>query len=141
MSLLLLFQPGPLPGAIGLIPAYDLDWMQVVQNRAQPGTAIVERKALTADGMGGYTESWAAVGTVTARIYPQQRSNAEPVTGGQPIAITRWWFSAPVGTDVKPADRISASERTYEIESTNNDESWQTATRASLIAYNEEDRN
>ena len=124
-----------------LLPTSEITWMKTEQDRVQPGTAIVQRMGLTADGMGGYTEAWAAVGTVTARIYPQERSITEPVTGGQVVAITRWWFSAPVGTDVLPADRISASSRSYEVESTNNDESYQTAFRASLIAYNEENRN
>jgi head-tail adaptor len=124
-----------------MITTADLSWMQGVQNSVQPGTVTIERKSLTADGMGGYTESWTTAGTATGRIYPQERSAIEANSGGQVMSALRWWFTAPVGTDVRVSDRIGASDRTYEVESTNNDESYQTAFRASLVAYNEEERN
>ena len=124
-----------------LLGAADLTWMQATQNSALPGTIVIQRMSGSADGMGGYNETWAAVGTVIGRIYPiNSRAQSEDETGGQVVSLTRWFATVPVGTDVTAKDRLLSSSRTWEVTEVNNDESYQTAVRCQVIAYNEEQR-
>ena len=124
-----------------LIGAPDLAWMKAIQARAMPGTIIIERHTLTRDQLGGFSEVWAAVGTVTGRIYPQNtRSFGEPVVGERVTSEGRWFATMPVGTDVLASDRLYYASRSWEVVRVNNDEMWQTAVRAECVSYNEEDR-
>lgn len=121
-----------------MLTAGELAAMQAVQNRALPGTVVIERYGLTADGMGGYTEAWTAAGTVTGRIYPA--AGSERVTGGQPVSVAQWQGTFPVGTSLSAKDRVRYAGRTFEVTAVNNGEMWQTAVRADLLAMNEEAR-
>lgn len=123
-----------------LLGAADLNWMQDVQERAMPGTAIIQRGSVTADGMGGGSVTWAAVGTVIARLYTQNsRTMAETATeGAQLISTTRWYVTMPVGTQVTAADRLVVGGRRFEILDVNNTQDWKTAVRCSVYALNEE---
>jgi head-tail adaptor len=124
-----------------LIGAGALTWMRSVQQRAMPGTVVIERCSLTPDAMGGMEETWAAVGTVAGRVYPQDvRSMAEPIAAAQISEKSRWFASLPVGTDVLASDRLLYAGRTWEVARVNNDEMWQTAVRCEVVTYNEERR-
>jgi SPP1 family predicted phage head-tail adaptor len=121
-----------------MLTAAELTELRAVQALALPGTAIVERQTLVADGMGGQAETWSPVGTVAARLYPMSMlGRAEPAIGGQVQSITRWDLTLPHGTDVTAADRIRYGGRAFQITNVNNDEAYQTAVRCELIAYNE----
>ena len=121
-----------------MITAAELTAMQATQNLVMPGTAIINRATLSNDGMGGQTETWAAVGTVTARLYPIPSQQREYATGGQPSSVSDWFVTVPVGTDVIARDRIIVSSRTFEVQYVNNDEMYQTAVRCEVAAFNEE---
>ena len=124
-----------------LLPASALTWMRDTQERALPGTVVIQRKTLTGDGMGGYSEAWAAVGTVDGRIMQQaSRQASEPVSGGQVASVTRWFATLPTCATVTATDRLLFESRTYEIISVNNDASYQTAIRCEVRAMNEEKR-
>jgi head-tail adaptor len=124
-----------------MLGAADLEWMQAMQQRAMPGTVVIERRTLAADAMGGMTETWAAVGTVSGRIYPQNvRSMTEPIAGAQIAEQSRWFATFPVGTDVLASDRLLYATRTWEVIRVANDEMWQTAVRCEVTTYNEERR-
>lgn len=124
-----------------LIQTPDLAWMRTMQGRAMPGTIVIERATLAADSLGGFSETWAAVGTVTGRIYPQNtRTFGEPVMGERITSEGRWFATMPVGTDVLASDRLYYASRSWEVVRVNNDEMWQTAVRAECVAHNEEDR-
>jgi head-tail adaptor len=119
----------------------DLAWMQDTQERAMPGTVVIERYALTSDGMGGKTEAWSAVGTVTGRIYPViRRAAAEAVRGAQVVSETAWFATLPVGTVVDARDRLVYESRSWEVVAVNNDSMYQTAVRCELKSHNEERR-
>jgi head-tail adaptor len=122
-----------------LIDTADLSWMRAMQNSALPGTAIIQRVTLAADGMGGYRETWSNVGTVDARLYTQaSRALAEGEQGAQIVAETRWYVTMPVGTSVTAADRLSISGRLFEVTEVNNTQDWKTAVRCSVQAMNDE---
>lgn len=125
-----------------MLSAAELAAMRVVQTAALPGTAVIERCTLASDGMGGYDQTWAAAGTVAARLYPQNtRVVAESVMGGaQVISETRWFVTLPVGSTVTAADRLVIDGRSWEVMSVNNSEMWQTAVRCEVTAFNEERR-
>lgn len=123
-----------------LLTNSDLTWMRAIQERALPGTVVIQRYTFTADGQGGFNETWSNVGTVDGRIYPQRTQGLEVQGGGQLISETRWFATLPQGTDVYPQDRLSYEARTWEIVRVNNDESWLTCVRAEVVAHNEEMR-
>jgi len=114
--------------------------MRALQGRAMPGSVVIQRYTFASDGQGGFNETWANVGTVDGRIYPQRVQGLEQEGGGQLISETRWWATFPTGTDVIAQDRLSYQSRTWEVVRVNNDEMWQTAVRCELVAHNEESR-
>jgi len=114
--------------------------MRGLQQRAMPGAVVIQRHTLTRDAMGGFTESWAAIGTAIGRIYPQNNQQSEAVAGNRIGSETRWNATFPVGTDVTAEDRLLYQSRTWEVKGVNNDEMWQTAVRCECTALNEEQR-
>lgn len=124
-----------------MLPTSALTWMRGLQEQLMPGTVVIYRMAQTSDGMGGLADGWAAVGTVSGRIYPvNQRGNTEFVAGAQVISETKWYATLPVGTQITARDRVVSGGRSWEVVKVNNDEDWQTAVRAELSAHNEENR-
>ena len=121
------------------VSANDLIRMREMQEQFLPQTGVIQRATLAPDGYGGYTETWAAVGTVSCRVYPRERETRERVTGGQVVSPTRWDVTAPYGTDVKAGDRWLIEERTFQVEGVNNGEGYQTAVRCECLAFNEEE--
>lgn len=123
-----------------LLGAADLSWMQDLQLQAMPGTAIIQRGTVTADGMGGGSVAWPAVGTVVARLYSQNsRAVAEQAgEGAQVISETRWYVTMPVGTQVTAKDRLKINGRLFHVTEVNNTQDWKTAVRCSVYALNEE---
>jgi head-tail adaptor len=126
---------------VSLLSTSDLSWMRDTQELAMPGTVVIERRTLTANGMGGHTEVWAAVGTVIGRIYPRSTRGQGEVIGGAQVQSTMDWYGTfPTGTDVIAADRLLYQSRTWEVARVNNDEMYQTSLRCDLETLNEERR-
>lgn len=126
---------------MSLLTVADLAYMDTTQQEALPGTVVIERYTTTDDGMGGETETWAAVGTAIGRIYAQTKvSGAERVAGAEIQSITDWWGTFPIGTDIIASDRLFYGNRTWEVTETNNGEMWATALRCALKAFDEERR-
>ena len=114
--------------------------MRNVQQQAMPNDSVViYRMVNVADGMGGFGETWAAVGTVDGRIYSMNsREFAEQDAGGQLVSTTRWYATLPTGTDVTARDQLGANRRKWLVVSVNNDQDWRTACRCELQALNED---
>lgn len=123
-----------------LLSAGDLARMRAQQENYLPQTAVIERYSTSADGMGGFTESWTAVGTVSCRLRPMEVEQREMVAGEQMISESRWIVTVPHGTDVTAKDRLQISSRTFQVTFVNNDEGYQTAVRCECTAFNEEQR-
>ena len=124
-----------------MLSVSDLAYMQGVQNLAMPGTVYILGMGTASDGMGGMTETWQTVGTVTGRIYPvRRRASAEQVGGAQVISETQWYGTFPYGTVINAKQRVRYGSRTWEVVTVNNSEMYQTAVRCELMAHNEEDR-
>jgi head-tail adaptor len=93
-----------------------------------PGTAIISRSTQSSDGMGGVTDTWANVGTVSARVSPNG-AGLEDIVGGEFTAATGWIITVPQGTSVTGLDRIIYEGSTYEIIRTSSPRSYDTCTR------------
>jgi len=122
-----------------MLTAAELSSMRDVQELAHPGTAHIQRATLTSDGMGGYTEAWVNVGTVSARwgVNPQGR---EPVTGDQLVSSNDWTISIPYNSAVQAKDRIVqvGSNKIFEVTFVPNGQSYQTAIYLQATMLNEE---
>lgn len=93
-------------------------------------TATVQRVTRTGDGMGGFSESWATVATVSARVAPLGNSPQERVIAERLTGVTLWTVTLPAGTDVTDADRIGISGRTFEVTGMLGPQSLEAARRA-----------
>lgn len=126
---------------MSLLTAADLAYMQATQEQAMPGTVYVLAMGTATNGMGGYSETWGTVGTVTGRVYPMvRRGQPEMMAAGQVVSETSWFATLPVGTTVTGKNRIEYNGRTWEVVRVNNNEMYQTAVRCELMAHNEERR-
>ena len=79
----------------------------------------LEEATQTADGAGGFSESWAALGTLWANV--DARSGRVQNGSGTPISVVRYRIvvrSAPDGSDMRPrADqRFSDGAKVYVID-------------------------
>lgn len=125
-----------------MLSAADIAFMQATQEEALPGTVVIERVTLVADGMGGQTEAWAGVGTVIGRIYLDKArgSRNEAIGGAQMQSTTQWVATLPIGTIIYAQDRLFYGDSTWEVQRVNNDQVWITAVRCELEKSNEERR-
>lgn len=98
-----------------MLSAAELAEMRSVQALAQAGTAVITRRTLASDGMGGFTETWAAAGTVTCRVWPASESGAESLIAERITEGDAWILTLPYATDVLAKDRIAADGRTFEV--------------------------
>jgi len=89
--------------------------MRSTLNDSLPDTAQVQRRSLTGDGAGGFTESWSTVATVACRVAPSGQSPQERVIAERLTATSVWTVTLPALTDVQSADRIVVGTRTFEV--------------------------
>lgn len=115
-----------------MLTAAELAAMRSVQVEAMAGTCVITRRTLASDGMGGFTETWAAAGTVTGRVWPAQESGAERLIADRITEADAWIITVPQGTDVVAKDRITESGRTFEVVSAIA-HTWETARRVVAV--------
>lgn len=124
-----------------MLSAAELTAMRVVEESAQSSTAIIKRRGLTPDGMGGNNEAWSAVGTVTCDVWQiNKRGDREAVTGAQAASKGDWYITVPSDTTIYATDRIDVDSRTFEVTWVPNTQSWSTALRVEATTFNEERR-
>lgn len=94
----------------------DLQSMRATLDRTLPGTAIIQRRTFSADGQGGGTEIWAAVGTVDCRLSPiPAGERAEFERAGSMAERRDRVVTVPDGTDIEGKDRVVIASVTYEV--------------------------
>lgn len=124
-----------------MLSAAELSDMRDTEESLMPDTAIIiKRRTLSADGFGGFNETWGTAGTVACHLWPANRALSEHVGGGQLISQGDWYIKVPFDTDVKAQDRIYISSRTFEVVWVPNNQSWSTALRVGANSFNEEQR-
>lgn len=122
-----------------MLTAAELTAMRTIEESAQSSTAIIHRHTLTGDGMGGQSESWAAVGTVDCDLWQISRTSLrETPTGGQITQVGDWYITVPWDTTITAKDRVIIGGRTYEVTFVPTNSSWLTALRVEARSLNEE---
>lgn len=89
--------------------------LRTLVNTFLPETATISRNTPSADGYGGYTDSWATSSTVAARISERGLTPAEREIADQVQAPVTYTIRVPHGTDVDEKDRIVIGTRTFEV--------------------------
>lgn len=116
-----------------MLSTADLDALRATLNESLPETAQVQRVTRTSDGLGGYTEAWAAIATVACRVAPSGNTPAEQVVAERIQDRVLWTLTLPAGTDVTPADRIAVGSRTFEVIGVLAPRSFELATRVAAV--------
>lgn len=86
-----------------------------------PETWTLTRLTLTPDGEGGFVQSYSTVTSGSAfhgtgaSLAPGGYRSRETRIGEQPVIVGSWTITLPVGTDVRPPDRIVIRSRTFEV--------------------------
>lgn len=111
-----------------MLTASDLAGMQTTLGQSLPGTVVIQRSTQSSDGMGGISDAWAAVGTVSARVSPAGMG-LDDLVGGEAVNIAPWVVTVPVGTSVTDRDRITYAGQTFEIEMVDSPRSYATCIR------------
>lgn len=101
-----------------MLSAGDLARMRATLNASLPDGGTVWRYTSASDSQGGYTNTYAAIGTANCRISPLQGQSGganEPVAADKVTGVTEWMITFPQGTDVLAADQIRSGGRTFEV--------------------------
>ena len=103
--------------------------MRAIAEEALPGTAVIQSGTLASDGGGGYTETFAAAGTVSCRVAPvTSRGGAEGEVGGRIEQDAEYIITLPAATSVETDDRIVVGAITYNVVAVR-DRSWEVTRR------------
>lgn len=82
------------------------------------GTAVIYSPTRTADGQGGFTDSFAATGTATARVAAasvDQFGGQELQVGGRYMEIGSRVMTVPYNTTITTTNRVIFNSVTYEV--------------------------
>lgn len=99
-----------------------------------PGSAVIQRESRgTADAYGyGGSVSYAAVGTVAARVDPLAASARETI-GARDTDTEFRQLTVPYNADIAAGDRVVFDGRTYEIRTLSDNHSLRAVRRAVLV--------
>lgn len=115
-----------------MLTAAEITAMRDTIDASLPGTAVISRPTFASDGQGGSTATWAAVGTVIARVSPSTRQGVEPISGGGLSREADWIGTVPDGTDITVRDRLVHGGVTYEVIDTDLTRTWDLCVRVDL---------
>jgi len=98
-----------------MIPADELAAIRAEVNLLLNETVVISRLTQSDNGAGGFTESWAAAGTVTGRIGPLDKQGREGLVGDRLAGRFGYTVTLPATTDVRAADRLTVGTRVFEV--------------------------
>ena len=96
-----------------MLSAGDIHLMRATVDRAMPGTAVVTTLSQVSDGMGGQTDSYAATGTVSARVDYMSAEEAE--IAGRLAERASYVLTVTHDAGLTETDRIVHASGTYEV--------------------------
>lgn len=116
----------------------DLTELRGVATSAMSGTLIIKRPVRSADGMGGFSEAYTAVGTVACHIWRTRVAN-EITAGAMVQSRAEWYIGVPFGTDIREIDYGEYNgTTTYQIVHVPKDTTWQAQLRCEAVTLNRE---
>lgn len=110
----------------------EISLMRDTINSALPGTAVMLTATKTGDGMGGYTWSYVASGTVDARLSPNGAGD-ETVVGDRVARVAPYILTVPAETTIDEDDRVTYDGVTYEVVDVRDRTPWELSRRV-LVA-------
>ena len=111
-----------------LLQTSDLTYLRDEILVALPDTVTIQRKAMTADGQGGFSESWGdAYQSVSARLATP--SGSERIAQERIDTLITTTITLPFSQNVLLNDRIIHPDGSFEVVSINENQSWGTAKR------------
>lgn len=97
------------------LTAGELHLMRGELDQSLPGTAVILSRTATQDGQGGETWTYAASGTVDARLSPAGLQGFEGEAAGRLAELGSWVLTLPAATTVTETDRVTYDTVTYEV--------------------------
>ena len=114
-----------------LLQTADLTYMRSQVKVAMPDTVTIQRKAITSDQQGGYTESYDdAYQNIPARL--AIKSVAESVAAGVQDVRLDATLTLAYDQSIEQSDRIIHSSGSYEIQSVDSGKSWSVSKRCQM---------
>jgi len=77
--------------------------------------AVIYRKTSVSDSAGGFTDTYASVGSAPCSYAPYQITPLEREATVSILAVQTWRFQFPVGTEIHNTDRLVTDGRTFEV--------------------------
>jgi head-tail adaptor len=101
-------------------------------NDTLPGTAVIHSRTTTADGQGGYTQTFAASATVDARLSPEALRGGELAAGGRLAEVSPWILTVAAETSLDETMRVVYNSATYEVVEVLTRTPWELSRRVRL---------
>lgn len=114
-----------------LLPVKELEAIRAAIKTTMPDTAVIQALTLTADGQGGFTEAWAAAGTVVCRL--DNAGGGSETTGTAPRSYSTWTLSVPVDAGLTTDNRVVIGDYTYQVSNVSDVPSWVGVQRAQVV--------
>lgn len=95
-----------------------------------PDTCVIQSLTQIADGQGGFTDSWAAAGTVLCRLDNVSGRKSDFARSMQ--SFSQWVLTVPQDTTITTANRVVHNEQTYSVAAVSDTGSLLACKRAAL---------
>lgn len=120
------------------MPDLPLSTAELVQMRHTAdaylaGTAVIHTATKASDGQGGYAWTYAATGTVAARLSPEMLRGGEASVGSRVAEVSPWILTVPASTSIDEDDRVVYATVTYEVSEVMTWAPWEISRRARLM--------
>lgn len=102
------------------VSTLELNQLRIDTEDYLADTCTIQTPTRTADGMGGWSTSWANTYTSVACHIWQKTGSEQPV-GDQPTAVTRWIINVHWDQALDNTMRVIHGSFTYEVNDLNND--------------------
>lgn len=112
------------------IPSAELSAVRDAVANVLPDSCIIQRLAETSDGQGGFTQAWAAVGTVDCRLVA--KSGNTRALGGQQNTVGAYTLTVPHDTDIQASDRVVIDSTNYRVLFVDDVKVWKAAVRCDV---------
>lgn len=112
------------------LPQSELDAQRTSAELTFPGKCVISRLTGVADGQGGYTESWAAVGTADCRIV--SNSGNTKIIADKFEKVGGYTLTIPHDTSIEEQDKVTLDAIVYRVIAVDSPREWRTAIRAQL---------
>ena len=114
-----------------LLQGNDLAYMRNEAEKAMPDLVDIQRKTLTSDKQGGFTEAWAnSYQQVAARI--AGKGGGESNEAGRQDLQLDFMLTLAHDQSITQTDRVVHTSGTYEIQSVDTGKSWSATIRCQM---------